>query len=74
MLGKTIAHYEITAKLCAMPGQDTGADKVLISPVTRNYQTESLGLSPDGDMLVFSAMYNRRQLMLAENFKLGNWE
>ncbi len=41
---------------------------------SRDYTTESLGVSPDGNSIVISAMYDRRSLMLADHISLQHWK
>ena len=57
-----------------VPGRDTSAEAVRLTEPSTFFSTESMGLSPDGSRLAFSALYNRRSLMLAENLRLDGWQ
>ena len=55
------------------PGEDTAATRRKLVGFTHEYVTESLGISPSGESIVVSAMFDRRSLMLAENVSLRMW-
>ena len=44
-----------------------------VAGFTRDFLTESLGISPGGETLVISAMIGKRTLVMAEDVLLDDW-
>ena len=57
-----------------LPGRNTLDTRRRVIGFSRDYTTESLGVSTDGDSIVISAMYDRRSLMLADHISLRHWK
>jgi TolB protein len=56
------------------PGRDTSDSRKQLAGFSKDFVTESLGVSPDGKSLVISAMSEQRSLKLAEFVRLDRWE
>ena len=50
-----------------MPGQDTSATRRPIAGFSRDFISESFGISPDGEHVVIAGVRRSFRLMLAEN-------
>lgn len=55
-------------------GRDTSDSRVDLAGFSTFFDTESLGMAPDGRSIVISAMFNRRILMMAEDLQLDGWD
>jgi Tol biopolymer transport system component len=57
-----------------IPGRDTSNSKRPLAGFSRDFITESLGVSPDGSRIVISAMTEQRSLKIAEYVSLEAWK
>jgi Tol biopolymer transport system component len=57
-----------------IPGRDTSESRRPVAGFSKDFATESFGVSPDGARIAISAMTERRSLKLAEHVSLGGWE
>jgi len=57
-----------------VPGQDTQHTRRQLAGFRWEFTTESLGLAPDGQSIVISALFQQRSLTLAEHVKLKYWQ
>jgi hypothetical protein len=55
------------------PGRDTSDTRRPVAGFSRDFLTESLGISPDGSSIVISALFESRSLKLAEGVSLSGW-
>ncbi len=56
-----------------IPGQDTRDTRQPLTGFSSLFDTESLGMAPDGGSMIVSAMYIQRALMMVENIDLSGW-
>jgi serine/threonine protein kinase len=54
-----------------IPGRDTSGSRTPLAGFSRDFATESFGISPDGKSIVISAMSEKRSLKLAEYVPLS---
>jgi Tol biopolymer transport system component len=57
-----------------VPGSNTAGSRKPLAGFSRDFTTESFGVSPDGRSIVISAMSQRRSLKLAEYVSLSRRE
>jgi serine/threonine protein kinase/Tol biopolymer transport system component len=57
-----------------VPGRDTSESRRPLGGFSKEFVTESHGVSPDGKNIVISAMFDQRCLKLAEYVSLSGWE
>ncbi|UCF05462.1 MAG: serine/threonine-protein kinase [bacterium] len=57
-----------------VPGRDTSGSRMPLAGFSKDFVTESLGVSPDGKYIVISVVSERRSLKLAEHVTLSWWD
>jgi Tol biopolymer transport system component len=56
------------------PGADTSASRRVLAGCSREFATESLDVTPDGESVIIAAMFDLRSLKLAEHLSLSSWD